>query len=171
VDDSCAGARAAGTAGRGTTRQPLIAAVDRAPAGRGSCVVRCVEDRGGGSYRQFGHDHLCHASRIRADAWAGAAVGLSDFAGLAQRPFGKDDWDSSLPMVHRVISNFKAFVEGTFHGLSASHMQPYADELGWRPDHRATRDAAADLLRDMCLGHVPLGGIAATATTQPKMVQ
>lgn len=130
-----------------------------------------VEDRGGASYRRFGHDHLCHASRIRTDAWPGAAVGPADFAGLAQSPLARGDWDSSLPMAHRVASNSEAFAKGAFRGVSASHMQPCADELGWRHGHGATRDAAADLLRDMCLGHVPLGDITATATTQPKMVQ
>ena len=88
-----------------------------------------------------------------------------------QKPFGRDGRDPSLPMVHRVISSFKACVEGTFHGLSSAHMQPYADGLGWRCSHRASSDMAADLLNGMCLGHVPLKGIAATASIQPKMVR
>ncbi len=133
--------------------------------------MRCVEDCSGDSCRQFGYDHLCHASRIRADAWSGAGAGLSSFAGLVQRPFGKDGRDPPLPMVHRIMSNFRACVEGTFHGLSSAHMQPYADELVWRYSHRTSRDMAADLLHGMCLGHVPPKGIAATASIQPKMVR
>lgn len=171
IDDFYIGARAEGRTGRGTSQQPLIAAVDRAPAGKGPCVVRCVEDCGGGSYRQFGHDHLCHASTIRADAWSGAGAGLSSFAGLVQKPFSRDGRDSSLPMVHRTISDFKAYVEGTFHGLSSAHVQSYADEFSWRYSHRTSSDMAADLLHGMCLGHVPLKGIAATASIQPKMVR
>lgn len=127
---STLGAREEGRAGRSSTSQlPFIAAVDRAPAGEGSCVVRCVEDCSGGSYRQFGHDHLCHASRIRADAWFGAGAGLFSFADLVQKPFARDGRDYSLPMVHRIISNFKAYIEGTFNGLSSAHMQPYADSF------------------------------------------
>ena len=77
ADDFYIGARAGGTRGRGTEQQPMLAAVDRAPAGRGSCAIRCAQDCSGDSWRQFGHDHLCHASRIRADAWSGIAAGLS----------------------------------------------------------------------------------------------
>lgn len=71
VDDAYIGARGGG-AGRGTSQQALIVAVDRAPAGKGSCIVRVAEDCSGDSYRQFGHDHLCHASRIRTDSWSGS---------------------------------------------------------------------------------------------------
>jgi hypothetical protein len=38
-------------------------------------------------------------------------------------------------MVHRVISNFKAYVEGAFHGLSKKHLQSYADSYSWRYSH------------------------------------
>jgi hypothetical protein len=118
ADDFYIGARAGGTRGRGTEQQPMLAAVDRAPAGRGSCAIRCAQDCSGDSWRQFGHDHLCHASRIRADAWSGIAAGLSSFRGLEQKEYDSSDGDASLPMVHRVISNFKAYVEGAFHSLS-----------------------------------------------------
>ena len=169
ADDFYIGARAEGTRGRGTEQQPMLAAVDRAPAGKGSCVIRCAEDCSGDSWRQFGHDHLCHASRIRADAWSGIAAGLSSFRGLEQKEYGSSDGDASLPMVHRVISNFKAYVEGAFHGLSKAHMQSYADSFSWRYSHRSSSDACRDLLREMCLFHVPLSDIAATATVQPKL--
>ena len=72
-------------------------------------------------------------------------------------------------MVHRVISNFKAYVEGAFHGLPKTHMQAYADSFSWRYSHRDAGDACTELLHEMCLFHVPLSGIAATATVQPKM--
>lgn len=112
----------------------MLAAVDRAPAGRGSCAIRCAQDCSGDSWRQFGHDHLCHASRIRADAWSGIAAGLS-----------------------------------SFHGLSKKHLQSYADSYSWRYSHRSSSDACMELLHEMCLMHVPLSGIAATATVQPKL--
>ncbi|MCH3925007.1 MAG: transposase [Atopobiaceae bacterium] len=169
ADDFYIGARAGGTRGRGTERQPMLAAVDRAPAGKGSCVIRCAEDCSGDSWRQFGHDHLCHASTIRADAWTGISAGLSSFRGLEQKEYDSSDSDAALPMVHRIISNFKAYVGGAFHGLSKAHMQSYADSFSWRYSHRDSGDAFGDLLHGMCLMHVPLSRIAATATIQPKL--
>ena len=147
----------------------MLAAVDRAPAGKGSCVIRCAQDCPGDTWRQFGHDHLCHASTIRADAWTGISAGLSSFRGLEQKEYDSSDGDASLPMVHRIISNFKGYVEGAFHGLSKKHMQSYADSFSWRYSHRDSGDAFGDLLHGMCLMHVQLSRIAATATVQPKL--
>ena len=169
ADDFYIGARAGGTRGRGTEQQPMLAAVDRAPAGKGSCVIRCAQDCSGDSWRQFGHDHLCHASTIRADAWTGISAGLSSFRGLEQKEYDSSDSDAALPMVHRIISNFKAYVGGAFHGLSKAHMQSYADFFSWRYSHRDSGDAFGDLLHGMCLMHVPPSRIAATATIQPKL--
>ena len=169
ADDFYIGARAGGTRGRGTEQQPMPAAAGRAPAGKGPCVIRCAEDCPGDSWRQFGHDHLCHASTTRADAWTGISAGLSSFRGLGQKECGSPDGDASLPMVHRMISNFKAYVEGAFHGLSKKRLQSYADSFSWRYSHRDSGDAFGDLLHGMCLMHVQLSRIAATATVQPKL--
>ncbi len=169
LQDGTIGARAQGARGRGTEQQPMLAAAGRAPAGKGSCVIRCAQDCSGDSWRQSGHDHLCHASTTRADAWTGISAGLSSFRGLGQKEHGSSDGDASLPMVHRMISNFKAYVEGAFHGLSRKHMQSYADSFSWRYSHRDSGDAFGDLLHGMCLMHVQLSRIAATATVQPKL--
>ena len=65
--------------------------------------------------------------------------------------------------------SFKAYVEGAFHGLSRKRLQSYADSCSWRYSHRSSSDACMELLHEMCLMHVPLSGIAATATIQPKL--
>ena len=169
LQDGTIGARAQGARGRGTEQQPMPAAAGRAPAGKGSCVIRCAEDCPGDSWRQSGHDRLCHASTIGADAWTGISAGLSSFRGLGQKEHGSSDGDASLPMAHRMISNFKAYVEGAFHGLSKKHMQSYADSFSWRHSHRDSGDAFGDLLHGMCLMHVQLSRIAATATVRPKL--
>ena len=147
----------------------MLAAVDRAPSRKGSCTIRCAEGCPGGTWRQFSHDRLCHASRIGADAWSGIAAGLSSFRGPGQKEYDSTDGDASLPMARRAIPDFKAYVEGAFHGLSKARMQSYADSFSWRCSHRSSSDACRDLLHEMYLFHVPLSGIAATATVQPKM--
>ena len=99
VDDACIGARGGG-AGRGTSQQALIVAVDRAPAGKGPCIVRVAEGCSGDSCRQFGHGHLCHAPRIGADSWSGPKAGLAGF-NVVQKQHSKGDRDASLPMATR----------------------------------------------------------------------
>ncbi len=99
--------------------------------------------------------------------WGG--MGPLIIVSLEQKEYDSSDSDAALPMVHRIISNFKAYVEGAFHGLSKARMQSYADSFSWRYSHRDSGDAFGDLLHGMCLMHIPLSRIAVTATIQPKL--
>ena len=54
----------------------------------------------------------------------------------------------ALPAAHHVISNFKSWLAGTFHGVSVERLQEYADEFGWRYSHRRG-DALSDLLGEL----------------------
>ncbi len=68
---------------------------------------------------------------------------------------------------HHVISNFKAFVLGTFHGLAKVSMQGAADEFSWRYSHRGSASACSDLLRDCLRGRYRRGELMAALSEQP----
>ena len=97
-------------------------------------------------------EHVDGAAHVRADGWRGITAGLRAWPGLDQRKFDADGRDASLPTVHHVISNFKSWATGTFHGLSTVRLQSYADEFSWRYSHRG-RDATTALVADCCLGY------------------
>ncbi|MEI6859781.1 MAG: transposase, partial [Shewanella sp.] len=44
-----------------------------------------------------------------------------------------DEW---LPWVHIAIGNLKAFLLGTFHGVSGKYLQEYLDEFCYRFNRR-----------------------------------
>ena len=44
--------------------------------------------------------------------------------------------DSHLPWVHKLISNIKSFIIGTYHGVSIKHLQLYLDEYLYRFNRR-----------------------------------
>jgi len=52
--------------------------------------------------------------------------------------------------VHHVISNFKAHVRGTYHGVTQDRLQSYADEFCWRYNHRGMKAKFELLLHDLC---------------------
>lgn len=151
--DSHDGGRGRGP-GRSTDRQPMIAAVERRGRGegRGRCAIRVVPDCSGATYARFAGGHVDRGAHVRADDWSGTAAGLRGWAGLDQRPFDASDVDARLPTVHHVISNFEAWVQGTFHGLALGYLQAYADEFSWRYSHRGG-DATTALLADCCKGY------------------
>ena len=132
-----------------------MAAVERgaAASGPGRLCLRAVPDCGSGAYSRFAEGHIDVLSRVLADGWAGARSGLSGWPGLEQAPFDPAGGDAALPTCHHVISNFKAFLQGTYHGVSRTRFQGFCDEFAWRYSHRGGGGAAAALLRDCCAGH------------------
>ena len=103
---------------RSTGTRPMLAAAGRTSGRRGRCALRVVPDCGGASWGEFASGHVDGAAHVRTDGWPGITSGLRAWAGLDQRKFDANDRDASLPTVHHVISNFKSWATGTFHGLS-----------------------------------------------------
>jgi transposase-like protein len=58
--------------------------------------------------------------------------------------------DAVLKWVHVVISNAKAFIEGTFHGLDGKHLQRYLDEFRYRFNRRYREEELFDRLLSAC---------------------
>ena len=143
--------------GRGCGKQPLICAVERGAPGR--CAVRVVEDCRAGTYAAFAEARVDVPSRVAADGWKGIASGLRAWPNLVQRPFDASDPEGSLPAAHRVISNFRAWVQGTFHGLSRTRLQAYADEFSRRCPQRGSGGITTALLRDCIRGYSTIAGL------------
>lgn len=61
-----------------------------------------------------------------------------------------------LPWVHKAISLAKRFILGTYHGVSAKHLQGYLDEFCFRFNRRHRTGEIAMRLLDACLTSPPL---------------
>jgi transposase-like protein len=55
-----------------------------------------------------------------------------------------------LNWLHTVLSNAKAFVGGTFHGLDSKHLQSYLDELCYRFNRRKFKGDWFSRLATLC---------------------
>lgn len=169
LDDFYVGARRGGV-GRGTRKSKMIACVEEAEPGgrRGRCVIRSVEGIARGDYRLFAHDHVCRSAEVHSDMWVGIRGGLAAWGGLDARPFDASDPVASLPVAHHVISNFKAFLAGTCHGVRDLDLQSRADEFSWRYSHRDSDDPLGDMLAAACAGRIRRADIPGLATAQPE---
>lgn len=58
----------------------------------------------------------------------------------------------TLKLVHTVISNAKAFIAGTFHGLHRDHLQRYLDEFCYRFNRRRGNSSYYRLLTACAAG-------------------
>ena len=108
-------------------------------------------------------------SHVRADMWPGVTTGLRGWPGLDQRPFDASDPASALSLVHHVISNFKAYALGTFHGLSRTRLQGVCDEFCWRYCHRGPAPASALAADAAAAPHVPRAELEASFAEQPRV--
>ncbi|MTI82891.1 MAG: IS1595 family transposase [Firmicutes bacterium] len=59
--------------------------------------------------------------------------------------------EEKLHWVHALISNAKAFMVGTFHGLDKSHLQAYLDEFCYRFNRRKWRNQLFNRLLHACV--------------------
>ncbi len=64
-----------------------------------------------------------------------------------------DEW---LPWVHVVISNFKSYVLGTYHGISGGYVQEYLDEFCYRLNRRFWENQIPNRLLALCATHQPV---------------
>ena len=68
-----------------------------------------------------------------------------------------DSEDSKLKWLHTVISNAKAFILGTFHGLKADDLQLYLDEFCYRFNRRYIPRLMFDKLINSVITTPPMG--------------
>lgn len=150
-------------AGSGVTDAPFELAVSGS-----AMAARAVSDVTAGSVSQFCAGHVSRLCPVRLDAHRSHGQALSGGWDAVACPSGAEgDAPESLPAAHHVISNIKAKLEGTHHGVSWRRLQEYLDEFSWKYSHKHG-DQLADLLRELCRWpHVPLREIRSVAGVQP----
>lgn len=154
-DVACGNSGAAGVAGSGATDAPVLLAVSAA-----AMAGRVLSDQTAGTYEAFCAAHVSRRHQVRCDEHPAQSSALAGGWDALVRPSASDgDSEASLPAVHHCISNLKAKLAGTCHGVSAARLQEHVDEFCWKYSHRGG-DEMAELLLDVARApHVPLSRI------------
>ena len=144
VDESYIGGPTIGQKrGRGTNKAIIVAAVERRNGYAGRVCIRKVSNTSIQSLIGFIQEVVEPGSMVLTD-------GLHTYRslpayGYQHRAIVQGVPEQSvvaLPLVHRVFSNVKAWVQGTFHGVSKKHLQAYLNEFVFRFNRRKTPMAA-----------------------------
>ena len=148
--------------GSGTTDAPVLAAVSAT-----GCVPGACSDSDGSSMAEFASAHVSRGHEVRCDDHGANLALVGGWDAVMRRSASAGDSEASLPAVHHVISNFKSWLAGTFHGVSVARLQEYCDEFSWRYCHRLG-DAFADLLSDLVRWpHVALSEVRSLRVAMP----
>lgn len=154
-DVTCGNSGTAGVAGSGATDAPVLLAVSAT-----AMAGRVLSDQTAGTYEAFCAAHVSRRHQVRCDGLPAQSSALAGGWDAVARPSVSDgDSEASLPVVHHCISNLKAKLAGTCHGVSAARLQEHVDEFCWKYSHRGG-DEMAELLLDIARApHVPLSRI------------
>ena len=138
MDDGYVGGVCEGRAGRGTDQAKVTVAISINEQGYpGFAKVRILD-----SFTQFDVNDAV-AGMIRTGATV-LTDGLSSWGGLPEagyrhKPTPNKDLPEGVepfPYVHTFISNLKAWIAGTFHGLPDLYLQDYLNEFCFRFNRR-----------------------------------
>lgn len=141
LDDTYLGKpKKGGKRGRGTKKTKVIVAVSKTDDGKPIYIkMQVVENLKSDTIAEFAVQNIAQGTKVETDAYHSYRKPLAQ---NYEHYFEVFDANSDLlHWLHIVVSNVKAFVSGTFHGLGHKHLQRYLDEFCYRFNRRFFKDA------------------------------
>ncbi|MBT9166522.1 MAG: hypothetical protein DDT25_01210 [Chloroflexi bacterium] len=109
------------------------------------------------SIGKFLGDNVAPGSKVRTDGWRGySETAMEPFRHTVKIAESPERASRLTPHIHRVFSNLKTWLAGTYHGVDPKHLQSYLDEFTFRFNRRATPMAAFQTLLGISVRKAPL---------------
>ncbi len=128
-----------GKRGRGTTKAKVMVAVSLNAKGQPEYVkMELIDNIKGKTLIEFANRNTLgmNYSTISSDAYHSYKALENVGYKMDSKKFDiKDDTDH-LKWLHIIVSNMKAFILGTYHGLDTKHLQSYLNEFCYRFNRR-----------------------------------
>jgi len=120
--------------GRGTEKAKVFVALSLDEKGNPKFLkMKTTEDTRSDTVRAFAMSRIEAHSTILTDGCTSYVPALTDYD---HRPQKYDPKSGMLHWIHTVISNAKAFILGTFHGLPSKYLDSYLEEFCFRFSRR-----------------------------------
>lgn len=151
LDDAFVGGKRPGKRGRGANgKTAILVACEHNNGKPGFIAMKAVAQATQGSVKAIAPQQTLHT-----DAFAALRVPTEGHHHIAKvtTPELVDEW---LPWVHVVISNFKSYLLGTYHGVSGRYVQGYLDEFCYRLNRRFWENQIPNRLLKLCVNHQPV---------------
>ena len=155
LDDAFVGGRRSGKRGRGAEgKTPVLIACENRDKGAGFIAMKAVKNVNFETVEQFIKRYLKGKQKVRTDAFKSLKIiGKHQVHEAKVTPGDKvDEW---LPWVHIAIGNLKAFLLGTFHGVSGKYLQEYLNEFCYRFNRRFVEKQIPNRLLNLAIIHAP----------------
>jgi transposase-like protein len=153
VDDTYfGGPKSGGKRGRGTEKTSVIVAVSLDKKGKPAFTKTAISPNlKSDTLVAFAEKHITEGSTMSSDAYGSYAKAFST-GKYPHEPlkFDPKEEPNHLRWLHTFVSNVKAFILGTYHGLDDTHFQAYLDEFCFRANRRFFRSELFDRLLYAC---------------------
>ena len=137
--------------GRGTSKIPVIVEVSTKGKGVGFARMTVVDHVDRKTICKIVRTDIKENQRIKTDGFRAYNV-VKEEGHNHQREIVKNiDIDKVLKWSHILVSNAKAFILGTFHGVNKKHLQRYLDEFCYRFNRRWAENQLFDRLLTACI--------------------
>lgn len=133
IDDAFfGGAHAGSKRGRGTDKAPVVFALSFDAKDHCQFLkAKVLPAVNGEELKSFSREGIEGGASLQSDGLP-AYKALGEEYNLVQQPFNPTDNPEHLKWLHIIVSNAKAFIQGTYHGLDSKHLQLYLDEFAFR---------------------------------------
>ncbi len=153
IDDAFVGGRRSGKRGRGAEgKTPVLVAVENRDQRAGFIAMQQVPAVTKGAVAKFVRHHLPPGQAVRSDALI-SLLEIGKTQHHAARVTPPDKAGEWLPWVHIAIGNLKAFLLGTYHGVSSKYLQEYLNEFCYRFNRHEWEAELPLRLLNACLTH------------------
>lgn len=126
-----------GKRGRGTEKTPVMVSVSLTDDGKPKYAkMQVVGIIDGDTIISYAKANIHKDSQIRTDGLASYKPLTKAGFNLTQIKYNPKNQPEHLHWTHIIISNAKAFIEGTLHGLDSVHLQRYLNEFCYRFNRR-----------------------------------
>lgn len=152
MDEAFFGGKTAGKRGRGSENKTEVAVALQLDGGGHPRFLKMqvIPNAKGSTLLAFAKSNITEGSTIHSDAFRSYNALSGDYCCDMQK-YNPQSGDGRLKWLHVMISNIKANIEGTYHGLDGTYLQRYLDEFCYRFNRRHSRKPVLDHLLACCV--------------------
>ena len=152
MDDVFFGAPAEnGKRGRGTDKTPALVALSLDEEGHPEYVkVQIIDTVDGATITDTAKATIQPGSTVRTDGLNSYKALNEEEYELQAEKFDPETRPEHLHWLHVIVSNLKAFITGTYHGLDRKHLQRYVNEFCYRFNRRRFGNRIFHRLLSVC---------------------
>lgn len=152
MDDAYFGAPRKSKDGRGTDKAKSVIALSKDEKNHPAFLrIEVIDQVSIAEIQRVAKACVKPGSKIISDGHSSypplAAIGYVHEA----KAYYKEDKEDFLKMLHNIIGNVKAYIQGTYHGLGSKYLQSYFDEFCFRFNRRYNPNEIFDRLLNACV--------------------